>query len=390
MSDYVEVTSRGIGGRGKDSIGGAIFGFILAAVVVFALFWNEGRSVKRYKDLKEGAGAVVSVQSETVDPAMEGKLIHITGETKTKAPLQDADFGIQSSAIKLIRKAEMFQWVEDVKTEEKTKVGGTTETVKTYSYSQEWKDGLVDSSKFKKAAGHQNPTEMKYDSSSSMADDVTVGAFSLPGFLVSKISVAGALAVETLEKASDEIRKTGKLNNGTVYFGSNPASPAVGDQRVSFQIVPNGPVSVVAQQHGNTFVSFHTSIGGQLDLLESGLMSAPEMFQLAQNRNNMLTLAIRVGGFVMLCIAFSMILRPIAVLASILPFLGRLVGTGTTIIAFLLAAIVWTLTVAVAWIFYRPILGIAILVVTAVLIAMVVKRFRKADGPALAGPPPLT
>ena len=75
-------------------------------------------------------------------------------------------------------------------------------------------------------------------------------------------------------------------------------------------------------------------------------MSAPEMFQLAQNRNNMLTLAIRVGGFVMLGIAFSMILRPIAVLASILPFLGRLVGTGTTIIAFLLAAIVWTLTVA--------------------------------------------
>ena len=389
MSDYVEVTSRGIGGRGKDSIGGAIFGFFLAAVVVFALFWNEGRSVKRYKDLKEGAGAVVSVQSETVDPAMEGKLIHITGETKTTTPLQDADFGIQSSTIKLIRKAEIFQWVEDVKTEEKTKVGGTTETVRTYSYSQEWKDGLVDSSQFKKAAGHQNPTEMKYDSRSSMAEDVTVGAFSLPGFLVSKISVAGALAIETLEKASEEIRNTGKLNNGGVYFGSNPASPAVGDQRVSFQIVPNGPVSVVAQQAGNTFVSFRTSIGGQLDLLESGLMSAPEMFQLAQDRNKMLTLAIRVGGFVMLGIAFSMILRPIAVLASILPFLGRLVGTGTTIIAFLLAAIVWTLTVAVAWIFYRPILGIAILIVTAVLIAMVVKRFRKADGPALAGPPPL-
>jgi hypothetical protein len=93
---------------------------------------------------------------------------------------------------------------------------------------------------------------------------------------------------------------------------------------------------------------------------------------------------------------FGMVLRPIAVLASILPFLGRIVGTGTTVIAFLLAGILWTLTVAVAWIFYRPLLGIAILLVTVALIVMVVKRFRKptptmmGGTPVADGPPPLS
>jgi hypothetical protein len=177
-----------------------------------------------------------------------------------------------------------------------------------------------------------------------------------------------------------------------VYFGANPASPTVGDLRIRFTRVPTGPVSVVAQQSGSTFVSYRTQTGGTLDLLELGTVGAQEMFQMAQDRNKMLTWGIRILGFFVLGIGFSMILRPIAVLASILPFLGRLVGTGTTFVAFLLGGIVWCLTVSIAWIFYRPILGISILVVTGVLLVLVVKRLRgrgPSAPPLPAGPPPL-
>ncbi|MEQ1841989.1 MAG: hypothetical protein ABL994_16415, partial [Verrucomicrobiales bacterium] len=88
MSEFVEVTRRGLGGRSKDSIGGVFIGLILIAVGVILLFWNEGRAVKRYKDLKEGSGAVISIDSASLDPAMEGRLVHITGETKTPTPLK--------------------------------------------------------------------------------------------------------------------------------------------------------------------------------------------------------------------------------------------------------------------------------------------------------------
>jgi len=396
MSNYVEVTRRGIGGRSKDSIGGAFVGLIMVVLAVILLFWNEGRAVKRAKDLKEGSGSVVSVSSDTVDPAMEGKLIHLTGETKTPRLLEDPEFGIAATAIKLIREVEMYQWVQIEKSGEKTSVGGTTETTTTYTYQKEWKDSPVDSSKFKVTSGYENPREMMYRSTTLMAEGVTMGVFDLPAFLVSQIGGAIPLGVESLDKAASDVRASARLHEGGVYLGGNPGAPAVGDMRASFLSVPTGPVSVVAQQAGKSFVSFTAATGGTLDLLENGIMSADEMFSMAHERNKFLTLAIRVGGFFLLAMGFGMIFRPIAVLASILPFLGRLVGTGTTIIAFLLAGILWTMTVAVAWIFYRPLLGIAILAVTVLLVVMVVKRFRKpapvimGGPPALDGPPPLS
>jgi hypothetical protein len=393
MSDYVEVTRRGFFSRGKDSLGGAFMGVIVVLIMTVVLFWNEGRARKRYLDLKEGAGSVVSVASDKVDPATEGKLVHLTGETKVGEPLTDPDFGISLPAVKLIRDVEIYQWVEVVKTETRNKVGGGTEEIKTYSYERQWRDSPVDSSRFKVSSEHRNPTEMKVRSATFTAGIVTLGAFTLPDFLVAQIGGGQPYVPETLDQASGEIRSAAKISEGLVYFGADPRSPAVGDLRVRFSRVPTGPVSVIAQQSGATFVPFRTKTGGTVDLLELGTIGAQDMFKMAQDRNKMLTWAIRIFGFFILGIGFSMVLRPIAVLASILPFLGRLVGTGTTVVAFLLGGIVWCLTVSIAWIFYRPILGISILAITVVLLVMVVKRLRGrgASAPPLpAGPPPLT
>lgn len=392
MSDFVEVTRRGFFSRGKDSLGGAFVGLVVVLIMAGVLFWNEGRARKRYLDLKEGAGAVVSVASDKVDPAAEGKLVHLTGETRVAAPLADPDFGISLSAVKLVREAEIYQWVEAVKTETRNKVGGGTEEIKTYSYERQWRDGPVDSSKFKVSSEHRNPSEMKVRSATFTADAVALGAFALPGFLVAQIGGGQPYVPESLDQAKEEIRAAARIADGLVYFGADPRSPAVGDVRVRFTRVPTGTVSVVARQSGSTFAAYPTKTGGAIDLLELGAVAAQDMFKRAQDRNTALTWAVRILGFFVLGIGFSMILRPVAVLASILPFLGRLVGTGTTVVAFLLGGVVWCLTVSVAWIFYRPLLGVSVLVVTVVLLALVVKRLRgrgEAAPPLAAGPPPL-
>lgn len=393
MSDFVEVTRRGFFSRGKDSLGGAFVGLVVVLIMAGVLFWNEGRARKRYLDLKEGAGSVVSVASDKVDPAAEGKLVHLTGETRVAAPLADPDFGISLSAVKLVREAEIYQWVEAVKTETRNKVGGGTEEIKTYSYERQWRDGPVDSSKFKVSSEHRNPSEMKVRSATFTADAVALGAFALPGFLVAQIGGGQPYVPESLDQAKEEIRAAARIADGLVYFGADPRSPAVGDVRVRFTRVPTGTVSVVARQSGSTFAAYPTKTGGAIDLLELGAVAAQDMFKRAQDRNTALTWAVRILGFFVLGIGFSMVLRPVAVLASILPFLGRLVGTGTTVVAFLLGGVVWCLTVSVAWIFYRPLLGVSVLVVTVVLLALVVKRLRgrgEAAPPLAAGPPPLT
>lgn len=393
MSEFVEVTRRGFFSRGKDSLGGAFVGIVVVLIMAAVLFWNEGRARKRYLDLKEGAGSVVSVASDKVDPAAEGKLVHLTGETRVAAPLVDPDFGISLSAVKLVREVEIYQWVEVVKTETRNKVGGGTEEIKTYSYERQWRDSPVDSSKFKVSAEHRNPSAMQVRSATITADAVALGAFALPGFLVAQIGGGQPYVPESLDQAKAEIRAAARIADGLVYFGADPRSPAVGDLRVRFSRVPTGVVSVVAQQSGSTFVSYQTKTKNTLDLLELGTVAAPDMFKRAQDRNTTLTWAVRVLGFFVLGIGFSMVLRPIAVLASILPFLGRLVGTGTTVVAFLLGGIVWCLTVSVAWIFYRPLLGISVLVVTVVLLFLLVKRLRgrgEVAPPLPAAPPPLT
>jgi len=58
-----------------------------------------------------------------------------------------------------------------------------------------------------------------------------------------------------------------------------------------------------------------------------------------------------------------MIFKPLSVVADVVPFIGSIVGMGTGIVAFALSAPLSLVTIAVAWIFYRPILGVALLVV---------------------------
>jgi len=107
-----EVTSQSWFSRIGDSFKGIIGGILLILIAVVLLFWNEGRAVKRYKTLQEGRGAVVSVSVTTVDPANEGKLIHVTGTAETDATLTDPIFGISVNAVKLRRSVEMYQWEE--------------------------------------------------------------------------------------------------------------------------------------------------------------------------------------------------------------------------------------------------------------------------------------
>ncbi len=67
-----------------------------------------------------------------------------------------------------------------------------------------------------------------------------------------------------------------------------------------------------------------------------------------------------------------MIFKLLSVIADVLPILGDIVGAGTGIISFLLAAILSLITIAIAWIVYRPLLGI-ILIVIAVGLAVAIK-----------------
>ena len=143
--------------RLKQSVGGVVFGLVLILAMVVILFWNEGRAVQTARSLAEGAGLVASVSSSTIDPANEGKLIHVTGAVTTTGPVSDLKFGVSAPGLSLVRKVEMYQWVERSTTEKKVELGGSETQVTKYTYERQWSDTYHKSSEFNEPAEHVNP-----------------------------------------------------------------------------------------------------------------------------------------------------------------------------------------------------------------------------------------
>lgn len=375
---FTEVTNESWFSRIGGAIKGVIFGCVLFAVAFPLLFWNEGRAVTRYKTLKEGGGAVVSVTSERVDAANAGKLVHVTGKAVTDATLRDSDFGVSAQALKLKRVVEMYQWDETKESKTHKKLGGGTETVNTYNYAKKWSGSVISSSDFKKPSGHENPGAFPYESTQQAADKVTFGAFTLSPSLVGMISNFEPLTIGSDTLQPEPLPNKAKLQGNGFYIGTDPANPQVGDTRVKFEVARPAEVSVIAKQTGDTFEPYVAKAGGSIELLQMGIQSSAAMIQKAQESNAMLTWILRLVGFVVMLIGLGLVFKPLSVLADIVPIFGSIVGFGTGLLAFLLASILSLLTIAIAWVVYRPLLGVALLVVAVGLTVAIAGKFKSA------------
>lgn len=113
---YTETTTTSYGSRLKNSVGGVFTGFLMFIIATCLLWWNEGRAVKTAKMLEEAQGNYVEMTDITsINPALNGKLVHATGLATTKDTLSDNSFGIRVGAIALQRKVEYYQWVEQAR-----------------------------------------------------------------------------------------------------------------------------------------------------------------------------------------------------------------------------------------------------------------------------------
>ena len=390
-NSYTEVTSVSWFGRIKRSVGAVVIGIVLIIAMVVLLFWNEGRAVTTAQSLAEGAKAVVSVQANAVDPANDGKLIHVSGPVTTDANPSDPDFGVSARGLRLVRIVEMYQWKEQSSSETTKKLGGGEETVTTYTYEKSWEDRHVNSSNFKKPDGHSNPS-MSVHGRSFQVPSAQLEAFKLDEPVLDKFSGAQDFALKTDQQSAIDAAYAGSAKvsvaNGGIYLGSDPNAPAIGDYRITYEVVPVGDASIIGRQSGTGFVPYQTIAGDQLLMVDSGNVPADKMFADAVSMNTMVTWLLRVVGLVVLFIGFAMLLSWLGVLADVIPFVGSIVSFGTGLIAFVLAILVGGAVIAIAWFWYRPLLSVAIFG-GAALIAFgltYLRRSRRALGPATASP----
>jgi hypothetical protein len=62
-------------------------------------------------------------------------------------------------------------------------------------------------------------------------------------------------------------------------------------------------------------------------------------------------------------IGWMLMMRPLVVLADVIPFLGNVIGAGTGVVALLVTAVVAPIVIAIAWLWYRPLVSAGVLVI---------------------------
>ena len=389
---YQETVTTGYGTRVKQSFKSIATGFTLFLGATAMLWWNEGNSVKTADMLEEAQGGCVEMGNPNKkDASLEGQLVCGTAMTATTDLLTDKDFGFSVNAISTKRKVEYYQWHETKTEETKEKSDGSEKKIITYDYRKDWSPSPIGSSNFKQHYGHVNVVLAEFDDDEQWAEHVSFGAYNLNNSLIHSINTYEPLrpdlsddVLRVLDKtiqASYERHYTKKedlnsndynfvhVNDNQLYLGLDPNAYKVGDVRIKFEkVAPAHEVTVVAVVDGVGFKPFKAKNGYTLEKLVMGRKTMDQFFEDEQETNTFNTWAYRVLGIVMVIGAMKLIFGFVVTLTRIVPFLSTIVGWGVGVICTVLGVVWSLLVIAVAWLFYRPIVGIALLAIAGILV----------------------
>ncbi|XP_056130210.1 transmembrane protein 43 isoform X2 [Lampris incognitus] len=354
--------------RLSDTAGGMVVGVALFFLSFYILFTNEGRALRTAASLDEGLSQVVSLDpSSSLDYQYNNHLVHLSARLHTSQPLHDPNYRVVVQAVKLKRQVEMYQWVEYQESKDYQE-GGETKTETTYTYNTEWKSELINSRNFDKEIGHTNPSAMAVESVTVVAPEVHVGPFILSKGLVEQINNFQTLSLKGFPPPDSSSFLT--IDEDYFYHTPYPRKPEVGDVRVSFSYAglsgegsypgPAQTVSVVAKQRGENLTPFKTKSGDILEILYPQELSAEEMFEKEQQHNAMKTWALRAAGWALMFLGISLTTRIVHTLVDWIPIFRDLVFLGLKLFALCVSCSLSLFTIAVGWLFYRPLVAAAL------------------------------
>ena len=360
MDQYRTVEHQGYFQRLKNSVAGVLIGIILFVVSLIVLWKNEGNLAREKAALKEIAAATVPGAIDEATESTIGKPTHLVGEISSEEQIGDPGYLAPGDYLKLRRQAEMYQWVEEERSETREKMGGGSETVKTYTYTTKWQSGRVDSGSFQKTEGHQNP-EPEFGYEDFAVSESSFGAWN-------GNDVLDHLWPDEQLELSDELldpEMTGGERKGNfIYFRLDPESitDRVGDERISWEVLYSDTFSVIAKHETENRLSvIVTSNGKEKFLVEPGTKSAAELLASEANAQSLLAWLLRLLGFILMWIGLGLTLAPVATLLSIIPVAASIGRFAIGVITFSVALGLSVTTIIISWVAHNPIvLGVAV------------------------------
>ena len=155
-------------------------------------------------------------------------------------------------------------------------------------------------------------------------------------------------------------------------------APVPGDVRVTFKVVLPHDVTIVEQQTNGTLAPWAASDGETLSFVRDGIVPAAKIFADAQSMNSKITWLLRLVGLLVMYFGLKRVLGPLDTLVDVIPILNGIIAMGTSLVAGLVSGACALITIGVAWIFYRPWIGIPLVALGVGLLVMTYLKKKKA------------
>ncbi|CAG9575776.1 unnamed protein product [Danaus chrysippus] len=341
-----------------------IMSMILFTGVTYFLVWSECQTIQSNLMLEDLISAAESIDVFTKDEAehYESKVVHIIGPLRILEPISEPDYNIHVQAVKLRKRVQMYQWIEETTETDNFLSEPAEESQKTYWYHKDWRDYVVDSSLFYIRPGHHNPTSMPMFSETHIADDVKIGWMFLGMDVKRKVNDYYEIWSDTRPDRSDI-----KLHSGFYYHGNSALEHEIGDLRIHFSYAGREDdiytaVGLVERATLQPYSAERFPTADPISLLRKGSYSLKQLHDLEKRDANTHTWKYRLLGFVQV-FASAMTLHPEWLTLFLqCQWISSNLRRCTRLWVNLVLSFSYTLfVVSMPWLVHKPALGLMIL-----------------------------
>ncbi|XP_041974478.1 transmembrane protein 43 homolog [Aricia agestis] len=341
-----------------------LLSLLLFTGVTYFLIWAERQTIRSNLMLEELINSAESIDVHTGDDAAryEGKVVHIVGPIRILEPISEPDYNLHVQAVKLRKRVQMYQWIEESTDNENFNNEPSDEAHKTYWYHKDWKDYVVDSSLFYIRPGHHNPTSMPIFSETHIAESVKIGWMTLGVDVKRKVNDYYEVWSDSRPERSDI-----KLHSGFYYHGNSALEHEIGDLRIHFSyagreddiytavgVVENG----ILQAYGPE--DFPTA--DPICILRKGSYSLKQIYDLENRDANVHTWKYRLFGLVQV-FSSAMTLHPdwLTLFLQSCWISSNLRRCSRLWINFVFCFSYTLLVISIPWLFHKPSFGALVL-----------------------------
>jgi hypothetical protein len=208
-------------------------GLLLLCALVLVASTERGTMLYGQAIGRDGGGVLDLGSQAAAQPPGEGSLVRVTGLPTIAQPPFDAQFNQTADAPVLIRHVEMLQWRE-------VRVGDQLH------YEMDWVDRPLASAQFGQPAGHRNPGAFPIQGQRFEAGAVALAGFTLAPALVRRLP-GSVPVVPRVEALPANLAASFSLRGNYLVTSAQPASPRLGDLRISWEAVPRQALTVLAR-----------------------------------------------------------------------------------------------------------------------------------------------